>query len=131
MDRQRLLDIAAEAIRADLLEPLGLKAPYIPINDGEGLSQIDFMLANGATHFHRVTQRPDSISVAAWVESDVKAAAILAHEMIHSALPYGEHHGDTFASFHHAIGLEGSPNASDPGPQFVEWFNRRIKPALA
>lgn len=44
--------------------------------------------------------------------------ATLAHEMVHAALDPEEEHGERFAQLAEAIGLEGRPEATVPGPDF-------------
>ncbi|TAJ97167.1 MAG: hypothetical protein EPO10_29680 [Reyranella sp.] len=133
MDRQRLLDIAAEAIRTDLLEPQGLNAPYLPIDDGQGEFPMEIGLAVGVTRYTGAYGQPTSIGISdhPMHQRPLDVVATLAHEMLHSALPWEVDHGPVFEQHANAMGLIGPPTSTVPGPQFIDWFNRRIKPALA
>lgn len=138
MNRQRLLDIADEAIRADLLAPLGLFPPYLPIADGANRGLRFWEAGNTEYGPGRHKRPPLAIHISPELD-DLTAVGTLAHELVHAALPFvpgypgntEDGHGPTFARNVYAIGLVGDPRATQVGPQFVDWFNKRIKPALA
>lgn len=50
----------------------------------------------------------------------LRVADVLAHELVHAALP-GAKHGPKFARAAKLIGLEGKPTATVAGPAFLEW----------
>ena len=134
MNRQRLLDIAADAIRTDLLEPLGVHVPFVPIAtwaNAKEAREAGCWMCDGGTYWGTSEEGSvQAIYIAEWV-APIKAVAILAHEMVHAALGKRESHGAEFNRVTKAMGLVGPAEHDEAGPKFIDWFNKRIKPALA
>lgn len=131
---KELTDVV-QAIKEELLAPLGLKPPDVPLYIANG-RMMPFMVTATTKFDH---DKPDSEKRAKLIalnaiflplESELDTAATLAHELIHASLPYnadavtGPHagHGPVFKSYADRIGLVGDPRSTDPGPQFKEWF---------
>jgi len=54
------------------------------------------------------------------LDDPVEVLAVAAHELIHASLPEGTGHRAPFARKARAIGLDGKPTATTPGPAFVK-----------
>lgn len=126
----KALDFIATAIREDLLpNKAGLHPPKLPVVIGG----IRYPLA-GRTSYNRFTEAPTGIELDPELlyqpNGVVELSAVLAHEMIHTALPYAEDHGPKFAEAHHAIGLAGAVTASHSGREFRAWFAEKVAPGL-
>jgi len=55
------------------------------------------------------------------VDDPLKAAAILAHELIHAAVGLDQKHGGAFRAVALAVGLEGPMRATTPGDVFIHY----------
>lgn len=127
------LQAMAAHIRTDLLEPQGLTAPYLPI----WFEHFDGSTAGG-TAYRKSTRQPIHITLdRRMIDMEpVYMVNVLAHEMIHSALPYdvdndaNDGHGPTFTRHARAIGLAGDPKATYPGRKFERWFYNDLMPKL-
>lgn len=126
-------------IEHDLLEPLGLKVPPIPLYVAERVLPSDISASTKFTHDQPDHEKkPVLIALNVMhlmLSPEIDTAATLAHELIHAALPYDADpvtglyrgHGPVFEGYANRIGLVGDPRSTDPGPQFREWFNRRVE----
>lgn len=126
-------------IEQDLLEPLGLKVPPIPLYVADHLLPWTTSASTKFTHDQPDhDKKPMMVALNAMhlmISSEIDTAATLAHELIHAALPYDADpvtgpyrgHGPVFEGYANRIGLVGDPRSTDPGPQFREWFKRRVK----
>ena len=64
--------------------------------------------------------------ISMFIDNEMDAAAILAHEMIHASVGTAAGHGKPFRDVALAIGLTGKMTATVAGPEFIKW----IKPVL-
>lgn len=64
--------------------------------------------------------------ISMYIDSEMDAAAIMAHEMIHASVGTKAGHGKPFRDVAIAIGLTGKMTATVAGPEFLKW----IKPVL-
>ncbi len=64
--------------------------------------------------------------VSMFIDNEMDAAAILAHEMVHASVGTAAGHGKAFRDVALAIGLTGKMTATVAGPEFIKW----IKPVL-
>ena len=64
--------------------------------------------------------------VSMFIDNEMDAAQILAHEMVHASVGTAAGHGKPFRDVAIAIGLTGKMTATVAGPEFVKW----IKPVL-
>lgn len=62
------------------------------------------------------------------VSEALQAADVLAHELSHAADNCEHGHKGPFVKIIRAIGLEGKPTATKPGPEFIAWFERQDFP---
>jgi hypothetical protein len=122
--------LAAGLIERDLLAPRGLKPAHIPIFVSDWRNP-DWTFSAGVTKFarHGSQRVPVMIDLAPQKPGDL--AATVAHELIHTALPWEAGHGPRFAAIAGAIGLEGPAEATMPGPHFKAWAEKTLAPLLA
>lgn len=83
------------------------------------------MGADGTTSYAKDTKAAVEVSVLQHPKK-LETAAVLAHELIHTALGYGEDHGERFDTVAKTIGLAGPPEATVAGPKFREFYNRHL-----
>lgn len=121
-------------VRKELLAPLGLNPPNIPIYIAP-LGTANFS-ENAGTSFDPVTNEPLFISVnehfIRWTsQGDIlNIIGTIAHELTHAALPYSEGHSGRFAEVQNALGMIGPPDANIPGLKLREWAQKNIVPEL-
>jgi hypothetical protein len=136
MPNQAFFDEVGEAVREELLKPLGVIAPALPIVASG--NDLPFNLA-GSTRYDVEGRKPvrHYINTSPLFEDcPVDQAGTLAHEIIHAALPFvprlnsaEQAHGPEFAKIATAIGLApgvAGMASSIVGPQFRQWFNHRF-----
>lgn len=125
--KQLFFDIAADAIRSELLEPRGIDAPFVPVNVGATTAAN----AAGQTYYSRdATKVPIMIAISGNIEDPIYAASTLAHEMVHTALPFAVDHDYPFDEIVRDLGLKGPAKATVPGPKFERWFYSSLLPKL-
>lgn len=126
---QEYVDFLRTAIQRDLLDPLGLKVPNIPIKSapqdyltydlGGGPSGRGVTLYDSLAGKNKAVYGSEAMTVR-------DMAATLAHEMIHASLPGGVGHNEPFPKYLRALGMIGPAETSEPGPKFREWFRSRV-----
>lgn len=155
---QRFLDIATPLIRARLAK-LGMKTPEVPVrlvrgNDfnlhgtgegvpGKALGLTTYWQAYDPRPGHprdvQVTDRPlgpkdnaglQMVTGLGPYSEHVWAAAVVTHELIHTALPSRVGHDFPFDLAHRVVGMIGPPTSSIPGPKLAEWVEEVLEPAL-
>lgn len=140
-NKSLFLSVARDAIAEEILKPMGLNPPRIPIVIDD-LRASFFGFEAGNTKFPDGGP-PSRIAIATLSFKRAKPSEIagtLAHEMIHSALPFksdpqlGEDddgHGPTFHHYRMLAGLtDGPPQMANYGPRFAAWFKHSLAPKL-
>jgi hypothetical protein len=69
----------------------------------------------------------NQIFVTPLVDDALEAAGIVAHELLHAALPEGAGHGKEFRAAMKKVGLTGHPTSAGPGEDLNKWLEERIK----
>lgn len=155
---QKFLDIATPLIRARLAK-LGMKMPEVPVilvrgnnfnlhGTGEYVPTAALGLTTywqagdlraGTPRDVQVTDAPKDpkddfglLSVAGLgpYSEHVWAAAVLTHELIHTAMPSGVGHEFPFNIGHRVVGMIGPATSSIPGPKMAKWVEEVLEPAL-
>lgn len=147
MITQQFLDVVVPAVK-DKLKAAGLIPADIPVEFDD--FRLTMYGAAGMTEFSkddisrptRMTLKRNQMAGAYWTDKMVVdygvfgadeaifAAAVLTHEFIHTALPWGASHGPVFAEQHSKLGLIVDPEKSIPGQDFVTWFDENVRPKL-
>ncbi len=117
------LKAAADRMRHDLFEPLGLNVPNVPMRVSGDLP----FWANGVTRHAPFTHEPWLIEISPRL-SAVEAAGVLAHEMTHAALPFEASHGPQFEAVVRKLGLDGPAEATTVGEPFRQYYSERLAP---
>ena len=60
--------------------------------------------------------------VSMYIDDELDAAQIIAHEMIHASVGSEAGHGKPFRDVAIRIGLEGKMTATTAGPEFIKWI---------
>lgn len=69
----------------------------------------------------------NQIFVTPLVDDALEAAGIVAHELLHAALPEGAGHGKEFRAAMKKVGLTGHPTSASPGDELNKWLEEQIK----
>jgi hypothetical protein len=118
------LDQAADIMREKLFKPMGLDVPRIPIGVMTGS---EMMIGAGVTRYDKETREPVQIAISPLLPDAAEAFGVLAHEMVHAALPRDVQHGEPFASIVKQIGLKGDPRATVAGKGFRDFYNKHLR----
>jgi hypothetical protein len=134
---------AVKLIKRELLEPLGLKPPELPIYYiSPWLMSPDTSATTKFSHDEKPHyKRPLMIGIntlTLMTYDFAELVATLAHELVHASIPFDADpitgpmagHGPVFQHYNEAIGLEGDPRMNHAGPWFRNWVETRVKPSL-
>lgn len=139
----RGVKVITDRIKADLLKPIGLETPDLPVyiaNSAllpEGVSaSTKFGPEDAPPHL----KKPIAIFLSDLGRFDALEdnIATIAHELIHASIPFDADaitgpwagHGPIFTGYARAIGLVDDPRATNPGPAFTQWVHNRVQPEL-
>lgn len=143
-------DLLFPIVRARLIEdyftPMSMKVPSIPIyfdaatpiRDGNDYGVFFWSGGYSAMEDETLKYVHIWINVTMLGRDVIKTSAILAHELVHTALSDSEgrsiftageaSHGPEFEAIVRKLGLDGPAKATTPGPAFIEWFKSRVWP---
>jgi hypothetical protein len=90
-----------------------------------------FVLAASADEHHEIFISPmlghEGKKAKTDRERSIKIIEVITHEIGHATLPQKAKHGKPFVDFMEAVGLEGKPTSTEPGPALVAWATDFIK----
>ena len=131
--REQWLLAAGELLAKDRFNPAGYDVPQARVSTGWPSGTKKNGGGNTIGQCWYGLAAADGIAqvfISPLLKGDVDVVATLAHELVHVVCGPEAKHGKVFKRCALAIGLAGKMRSTHAGPEFAEWVNARVVPAL-